>query len=86
MGYIAPIQPDLYFQYINRPAPQDKEDYAKVTKVTRTFHDKVYRELEKKEDLVTEAETKVQQKSGNALYEICLWKKVRAFISILTSK
>ncbi|MDG3044050.1 hypothetical protein OE903_09275 [Bacillus sp. B6(2022)] len=48
MGYIAPIQPDLYFQYINRPAPQDKEDYAKVTKVTRTFHDKVYRELEKK--------------------------------------
>lgn len=62
MGYIAPIQPDLYFQYINRPAPQDKEDYAKVTKVTRTFHDKIYRELEKKEDLVTEAETKVQQK------------------------
>ncbi len=27
MGYIAPIQPDLYFQYSNRPAPQDKEDY-----------------------------------------------------------
>lgn len=48
MGYIAPIQPDLYFQYINRPAPQDKEDYAKVTKVTHTFHDKIYRELEKK--------------------------------------
>ncbi|WP_226570048.1 hypothetical protein [Bacillus stratosphericus] len=34
----------------------------KVTKVTRTFHDKVYRELEKKEDLMTEAEKKVQQK------------------------
>ena len=85
MGYIAPIQPDLYFQYINRPAPQDKEDYAKVTKVTRTFMTR-YTESWRKRGFSDRSGNESTAKSGNALYEICLWKKVRAFISILTSK
>ncbi|AKL83930.1 hypothetical protein P8907_08320 [Bacillus atrophaeus] len=69
MIYAGPIQNHQYAQYANRTAVH-KPDYAGITKVSYVPNDRVYKEVEKRQEIQTAAEKKVNEtKRKRSLYK-----------------
>lgn len=60
MIYAGPIQSQQYAQYANRTAGY-KPDYAGITKAAALANDRVYREVERRQENAAAAEKKVNE-------------------------